>query len=153
MIQRIQTVYLFLIALILIIPFLFPIAQVFIPNDASYNFYAYGVVENGNEFPLIARYWALLILYIGMILLPLINIFFYKKRFLQLRLCIVEIILLLGSLVLMWLFVRHFTNSMGADVIYKVTFVLPLVCVVFAYMAMRGITNDIKLLKSYDRIR
>lgn len=96
-------------------------------------------------------YWALFILSLFTILLPLITIFLYKKRFLQVRLCIVEIVLLIGSGILMWYHIRQF----GADatVLYKFSFILPVVCIIFTYMAIRGIVKDIKLLKSYDRIR
>ena len=38
MIQRIQTIYLLVIALIMTIPLYVPIAQLLIPNAASYNF-------------------------------------------------------------------------------------------------------------------
>lgn len=44
MIQRIQTIYLLVVAIIMTIPLYVPIAQLLIPNDASYNFFTYGVV-------------------------------------------------------------------------------------------------------------
>ena len=153
MIQRIQTVYLLIIAIIMAIPLFAPIAQVLVPNDASYNFFTYGVVMIGQQTVLQANYWALLILNIFMIGLPFVTIFLYKKRFLQIRLCIAEIILLLGSMILMWYHINQFQSNIDADIIYKISFILPLVCVILAYMAMRGIFKDIKLLKSLDRIR
>ena len=148
MIQRIQTVYLLIIAIVMAIPLFAPIAQGLVPNDASYNFFTYGVVMIGQQTVLQANYWALLILNIFMIGLPFVTIFLYKKRFLQIRLCIAEIILLLGSMILMWYHINQFQSKIDAE-----SFILPLVCVVLAYMAMRGIFKDIKLLKSLDRIR
>ena len=38
MIQRIQTIYLLVVAITMTIPLYVPIAQLLIPNDASYNF-------------------------------------------------------------------------------------------------------------------
>ena len=153
MIQRIQTVYLLIIALVMAIPLFVPIAQILIPSDASYNFFTYGVVLIGQQSVLQAHYWALFILNIFMIGLPIVTVFLYKKRFLQLRLCIAEIILLVGSMILMWYHINQFQSNINADIIYKISFILPLVSVVLAYLAMRGIFKDIKLLKSLDRIR
>lgn len=61
MIQRIQTIYLLVVAIIMTIPLYVPIAQLLIPNDASYNFFTYGVVLIGENSVLQAHYWALLI--------------------------------------------------------------------------------------------
>ena len=49
MIQRIQTIYLLVVAIIMTIPLYVPIAQLLIPNDASYNFFTYGVVLIGEN--------------------------------------------------------------------------------------------------------
>ena len=153
MIQRIQTIYLLVVALIMTIPLYIPIAQLLIPNDANYNFYTYGVVLIGENNLLQAHYWALLIMNIFMIGVPLVNVFLFKKRFLQLRLCIVEIILLVGAMILMWYHIHQFSVQMNADILYKFSLILPVICIIFTYLAMRGIFKDIKLLKSLDRIR
>ena len=153
MIQRIQTIYLLVIALIMTIPLYVPIAQLLIPNAASYNFFTYGVVMIGENTELQAYYWALFILNIFTIGLPLVTIFLFQKRFLQIRLCIVEIILLVGTLVLMWFHISQFAGKMNADILYKFSFILPVICIIIANLAMRGIFKDIKLLKSLDRIR
>ena len=143
MIQRIQTIYLLVVAIIMTIPLYVPIAQLLIPNDASYNFFTYGVVLIGENSVLQAHYWALLIM----------NIFLFKKRFLQLRLCIVEIILLIGAIILMWYHINQFANKMNAEILYKFSLILPVICIIFTYLAIKGILKDIKLLKSFDRIR
>ena len=147
MIQRIQTIYLLVVAIIMTIPLYVPIAQLLIPNDASYNFFTYGVVLIGENSVLQAHYWALLIMNIFTIGVPLVNVFLFKKRFLQLRLCIVEIILL------MWYHINQFADKMNAEILYKFSLILPVICIIFTYMAIRGILKDIKLLKSFDRIR
>lgn len=154
MIQRIQTVYLLVIAILMIVLLFVPIAQVVVLGDGSYNFYTYGVVQIGDETTVsIVYYWALLTLSVCTIVLPLLTVFLYKKRFVQIRLCIVEIILLIGSLILMWYHIHQFGNKLNADVLYKFGFILPVMCIILTYMAIQGILKDIKLLKSYDRIR
>ena len=153
MIQRIQTIYLLVVAIIMTIPLYVPIAQLLIPNDASYNFFTYGVVLIGENSVLQAHYWALLIMNIFTIGVTLVNVFLFKKRFLQLRLCIVEIILLIGAIILMWYHINQFADKMNAEILYKFSLILPVICIIFTYMAIRGILKDIKLLKSFDRIR
>ena len=119
MIQRIQTIYLLVVAIIMTIPLYVPIAQLFIPNDASYNFFTYGVVLIGENSVLQAHYWALLI----------------------------------GAMILMWYHINQFADKMNAEILYKFSLILPVICIIFMYLAMRGIFKDIKLLKSLDRIR
>ena len=151
MIQRIQTIYLLVVAIIMTIPLYVPIAQLLIPNDASYNFFTYGVVLIGENSVLQAHYWAFMNIFtIGV---PLVNVFLFKKRFLQLRLCIVEIILLIGAIILMWYHINQFADKMNAEILYKFSLILPVICIIFTYLAIRGILKDIKLLKSFDRIR
>ena len=147
MIQRIQTIYLLVVAIIMTIPLYVPIVQLLIPNDASYNFFTYGVVLIGENSVLQAHYWALLIMNIFTIGIPLVNVF------LQLRLCIVEIILLIGAIILMWYHINQFADKMNAEILYKFSLILPVICIIFTYLAIRGILKDIKLLKSFDRIR
>ena len=119
----------------------------------SYNFFTYGVVLIGENSVLQAHYWALLIMNIFTIGIPLVNVFLFKKRFLQLRLCIVEIILLIGAIILMWYHINQFANKMNAEILYKFSLILPVICIIFTYLAIKGILKDIKLLKSFDRIR
>ena len=107
----------------------------------------------GENSVLQAHYWALLIMNIFTIGIPLVNVFLFKKRFLQLRLCIVEIILLIGAIILMWYHINQFANKMNAEILYKFSLILPVICIIFTYLAIKGILKDIKLLKSFDRIR
>ena len=153
MIQRIQTLYLLAISISMGLLLFSPVAQVVVPNDMTYNFYTYGVIDITGQDPEPIYYWALLVLNLITILLPLVTIFLYKKRFLQIRLCIVEIILLLGCCGMMVYLIRHFSQELEANILYKTGLIIPIICVIFTYMAMKGIWRDIRLVKSYDRIR
>lgn len=154
MIQRIQSLYLFLAAAVATLPFFFPVARFHVANDATYDFFAYGIVETGAAEPVTALYWAQLILFFFLALVPLFTLFCYKKRLLQVRLCLVEFILCAGSLILMWVHIRHFGKTIpGLEITYLLPFVLPLVSLVLTWLALQGIFKDINLLKSYDRIR
>mgnify|MGYP001702943575 CR=1 FL=1 len=61
--------------------------------------------------------------------------------------------LLIGAMILMWYHIHQFANKMNAEILYKFSLILPVICIIFMYLAMRGIFKDIKLLKSLDRIR
>ena len=153
MIQRIQSVYLFIVAAVMALPSFIPIARIVTPEKSIFNFYTYGVEQTGTNEALTVYFWPLLVLSILSIGVPLVTIFLYKKQFLQFRLCVVEIVLLLGNLFLMWYHIQQFEGHVQAEVSYKFSFILPVACVILVYLAIRGILKDINLLKSYDRIR
>ena len=151
MIQRIQSVYLLLITVLMMLPLFVPIAQIVLPGVPLHDFYVYGVVQEGGE--VVAYYWLLLLAVALGIGIPFVTIFLYRKRGLQLRLCLVEIILCIVTFLLMWYDVSRFGKTLEGGVLYKFSFILPLICVILGYLAARGIIKDINLIKSYDRIR
>ena len=80
--------------------------------------------------------------------LALINIFLFKKRTLQLRLCVLGILL---EAVLIFLYYREVTTfSQGT---YSLTSILHSVIVLAFVLAARGINKDSKILKESDRLR
>lgn len=153
MIQRIQTLYLALTTFIAVLMIFMPVATLWVPNEASYEFYTTQVMQVSEPPIHIAYNWMSLILNAILILLPIVTIFVYKKRFLQMRLCVVNIVLLLGMLVLMWVQISHMIGEIDADRQIRVAFGFPLIGIVLTWLALRGIIRDITLLKSYDRIR
>jgi hypothetical protein len=78
----------------------------------------------------------------------LINIFLYKKRTLQLRLCVLGILLEAG---LIFLYYRETTTFTQGT--YSLTAILHSVIVLAFVLAARGINKDSKLLKESDRLR
>ncbi len=92
-------------------------------------------------------------------LLPLVTIFLFKKRMLQLRLCVVEIILAIGVLIIegvyYYLGSRSFDVSALGDATSSISIAaaLPIAVIIFSYLALRGIFKDEMLVKSLDRIR
>ena len=153
MIQRIQSVYLFLVTVIMILPLCVPIARMIVPDASTYEFYSYGVVQTGEQAEVQAYYWGLFCLNGIAIVMPFAAIFLYKRRLLQMRLSLIEIFLCLGITALMWYHINYFSKEMEIDVLYRFSFILPVVCSILSYLATRDIIKDINLLKSYDRIR
>lgn len=153
MIQRIQSVYLLLSVIITALLFFMPVANLTVPQEFTYRFYTTKVVQAGSPDIFIAYNWMSLVLNSVITSLSAVIIFLYKKRFLQLRLCIVNIILLLGLLLLMWLQVHNMTGELQADRQWGLSMGFPLISAIFNWLALRGIIKDIALMKSYDRIR
>lgn len=89
--------------------------------------------------------------------LPLVSIFLYKNRMLQIRLCAVEIVLLIGSLVFMGIY-YYLSNRLFAQMEFhtqgfRIAIVFPIVSLILVYFAIRAIFRDELLVKSLDRIR
>lgn len=153
MIQRIQSLYLFFTVIVTGLLFFMPVARLSVPNELTYDFYTTKVIQSG-EVPVFITYnWMSLILNACITLLPLVTIFLYKKRFLQLRLCVANVILMLGMIVLMWVQLHRLTGELNADQQLCIGFCFPLIGIILTWLALRGIIKDIALLKSYDRIR
>ena len=100
--------------------------------------------------------------YMGVVLalacvLPFITIFLFKRRLLQLRLCVVEMVLLVGSAVMegvyYFLSYRVFAEQTFHTQVLKPAVVLPLVCLLFAYLAARAFFRDELMVRAADRIR
>ena len=81
-------------------------------------------------------------------ILALINIFLYKKRTLQLRLCVLGILL---EAVLIFLYYREVTTFLQGT--YSLTAILHSIIVLAFVLAARGINKDEKLIKTSDRLR
>ena len=126
MIQRIQTIYLLVITALMAV-------MIFMPH----------------AFPFRDKMVSLLLMVLAA-LLPFVIIFFYKKRRIQVRLCIVEIILLLGVQVCAAFSVVCHPGGFSACTIPGI---FPLVGVLLACLALRAIIRDERLVRSADRIR
>jgi hypothetical protein len=145
MIQRIQTVFLFLAALVFGSLLKLPLA---VSNKPSVQFLSDSVFD-------VTDHPALIGLTILGSVIALISIFLYKKRPVQLKLgyviIVVAILLPLISFLL-------FTNaSAGADPSVQVAdqagMYMPVAAILFAALANHFIKKDNKLVKSMDRLR
>lgn len=162
MIQRIQTIFLLCTAIVAGLMFFMPAATIVVPGQGVYEYYSSSVKMLGNQPEhYMATNWISLILNILIIVLAIITIFARKPKtksakpslLLQLRLCFVNIVFMLGMVVLMWLQIRNIANDLQAEWNVNTGFIFPVVGIVLTWLAIRGIVKDITLLKSYNRIR
>ncbi|MFI3332982.1 MAG: DUF4293 domain-containing protein [Rikenellaceae bacterium] len=154
MIQRIQTIYL-LAAISLMATFILSPLATFITTDNIYALSVMGLKDADGTMVYSMPY--LIIISALTAILPLINIFLFKKRMLQIRLCVVQIVLLLGTLVIggvyYYLSNRYFGGEGTVEASIRIVCALPLAAVFFDYLALKAILKDELLIKSLDRIR
>lgn len=155
MIQRIQTLYLLGVVVLTTLMMCLPLAY-FVGGEETFNLYGYGLrsVATGEMYKTTVILAIMLVL---SALLPLVNIFLYKRRMTQIRYCVVEFVLLIGSLIMLavhyYLFYRAFVDFEFHAQGVKVTMLLPIASLFLNYLAMKAIAADEMLVRSVDRIR
>lgn len=147
MIQRIQTVYIFIAAVLTGLLLQLDFAELAV-NGELYVFDAMGITQGDqvifDGLPVMA--------FIGLItLIHIVIIFMYKHRIRQMRLLTFTIILLLGLLGILFYFI--YAGFENVEVAYKIPIILPLIAAILDYLAIRAIGKDEALVRSLDRIR
>ena len=142
MIQRIQTIFLLLTVLVSVALFYVPLFEL--------------PVAAGEGLPktfMISSNSVLMILWAAIGVFSFGVIFLFKNRPFQLKAC--RFILLLIFVMIGLLFYTSDTFSSGLDqkVVYKIGTYLPLLQVVFIFLAHRAIKKDDDLVRSADRLR
>lgn len=154
-----QSLYLLIIFALMLTLLFIPLATL-IGGSEEYSVTAWGIkslTEQGGGYIVPNLYMGILTLLAA--LLPLVNIFFFKKRLLQMRLCLMEIVLLVGVQVYIGIYIIGSNNALSeADLAfssmrYSAADVLPLICIILCILAFRGIARDHALIRSLDRIR
>jgi hypothetical protein len=147
MIQRIQTIFIFLAGLLTATLLKLKFADL-LAGDEFYQFTARGITS-GEEI----KYNGLpVMVFIGLItLIHLIVIFLYKKRIIQMRILGFTIILLLGLTGVLFYFM--YAGFDEVSVVFKIPMAFPLIAAILDYLAIRAIGKDEALIRSLDRIR
>ena len=140
MIQRQQTLWFLLATAAAIFTFMFPFAtgEKLVEKTAMRQ--STEIIAGGNFFTLI--------LSIASIGISAVTIFMFKDRKLQLKLCILGLLISVLILVLYFMEMNKLLKSTPA-----LWAVLPVVVVISYFMAFRNIRKDEKLVKSLDKLR
>jgi hypothetical protein len=156
MIQRVQSIWLLLTTLTLICLIFFPITsnhatgEVFSIYTSSFRREFNGASGGGYSlslFPLL-----LIIANVILAFLSFINIFLFKNRTLQKRMCVIIMVLLAGFN--FWVLQAAQSIPGGLkDVSVSVGAFLPILAIIWCFLAFRGIRNDERLIRSADRLR
>lgn len=144
MLQRIQTLYLLIASVLMALVTLLPMVTF--------------TTATGEE---VLKAFDLI--YIGALLtictlLPFVTLWLFKNRWLQIRLCFAELVLLVGAQIFTIAYSTRVTNGMresltGLVADKSITIIFPAVAMVLVALAIRGIIKDQQLIKSLDRIR
>ena len=154
MIQRIQSLFLLLSSALIFLIFMLPLSELLVNENLIYIFRYRGIYEIAdNSEVLTIPSMPLAILFGVILIISLISIFLFKNRMLQMRLSIINIMLMLGSYGLAYYYLFIAFNELGADLHFSIVGTFPLISAILTYMAFRGIKKDEKLIKSLDRIR
>lgn len=155
MIQRVQTIYLLLAAVFSGLMFFFPFIEMVDSSQYLLQFNYNGIFRlepNGNL--LLQSALPVTIIISATLVLSLVTIFLYKKRILQMRLCIYNILLLLGTMGLIYYYYSQIADKLAiGEQAFRPAFIFPLAAAILNFLAFRGIRRDEKLVRSYDRIR
>jgi len=154
MIQRIQTVYLLLVALLTASMFFTPFVTFISETEVSqYILTIKGLALTGEKSSVLFRVWPIVAILIVSLIITLVTIFLYKRRLLQIRLSIVSIFLMAGIIGLTYYYSNSISLQMKVESTYGFSFVFPLIAIILDYLAIRSITKDEKLIRSLDRLR
>ncbi|MCC8035781.1 MAG: DUF4293 domain-containing protein [Rikenellaceae bacterium] len=153
MLQRIQSLYLLFAVILMAMMLGMPLGR-FLEGDNEYIFRAFGIYSETSEVggavvPLPYLGYLLVIT----ALVPLVTIFFYKNRLLQIRLCFMEFVLLAGSQIFVIFYLVRANTIDDGTVSYSLLDIVPLIALVFVWLAYKGIVRDEALVRSLDRIR
>jgi hypothetical protein len=150
MLQRIQSVYLLLAATAMLISVSLPLASFFF-NTEEVLFEAMGIYFNGE---LTDSTWGLFFIGLLSSILSLITLFFYKKRILQIRFSIFNIVLMIGFY-LYFGFIMFKVYPVNNLEFSKVGFgaIMPIISIIFTILAIRKIGADEALVQSLNRLR
>lgn len=155
MIQRIQSLFLFLAALSAAIMFVFPLANFY--GDSNFTFYVYKLAFHDPEPSLqLSPYFLLPLMgvIILIILLASLAIFSFKNRKRQMTLTKISMALTLVLLAGYFLgYMGILEKAVGNPPEYQFSSFMPVLVFIFLFLANRGINKDEKLIKSMDRLR
>jgi len=154
MIQRIQSLWLFLATCTLIAVLFLPIGNfIFTMPHGRYECTAFNMTQALDVLPLHLPVWLIPLFSIVAGLLSFFAIFLFKKRDRQIRWVwaafIFEVILAVG-LTSMFL---YFKFALDAWVGFGPAVLMPFLALLLDYLAIKGIKKDDALVKSLDRIR
>lgn len=154
MIQRIQTLFLILALACMAMFYFFPFGNI---TTAYEEIVPIGVLgcDYTNEKGDIQHFSTLflLILISISVITTLISIFLYKKRMLQIRFNVFNIVLQLGSIGMVFFYLIQAKREFGVDYSTGFLIVLPLAAAILTFLAIRAIARDEALIRSIDRLR
>jgi hypothetical protein len=155
MIQRIQSVYLFLTTLLSLL-FLRASFLTFVDKSGSIIKVSFtGILssKSGGAFELIEKTIPITVLVVLISIVSVIAIFLYKNRKVQLSFSLAAIILTCLLIATSLYYCLHIIKVYQCEIVPGFSMLIPVLILISSFLAYRGIKKDDLLVKSYDRLR
>jgi hypothetical protein len=155
MIQRTQSVYLLLVAVMMSFMLIRPYAEFVLTDGQKLAFYSHAMVySDGAGNPIYKTTIPITALVVTIGLLSFINIFLFNNRIRQLRICLINVVLLLALLIVLFSYYTSAKHSFDISFYsFRVPAIFPLVSIILTFLAYWNIHKDELLVDSYNRIR
>ncbi len=152
MIQRIQTVFLFLAVVCMVVCLCLPMG-LFLPDDLSagielFNLWSIRLDDASRSF----SNWPMFALLLLAATISLFAIFAFKNRKKQAKMCVAAILLCVAWYIALAFF-GYILEPANTKFYPAIMVVLPLVAIILLFMARHRINADEKLVRAADRIR
>lgn len=156
-IQRWQTVLLFVAAAVMAAFSFLTIGQVNTPDDtylfSAIGFKYAGEPDAGQPVGYVAHTWFFFILSVMSAVLPLIAIFLYRNLKLQMRVCVVALLFMIACVACGGAAAYNTFEGAGVEVSFNQNVCAPFLAIIATVMAWQRINADKRLLESADRLR
>ena len=156
MIQRVQSVYLLLVTVVMSFLIVSPYARMVDADNQILIFKSHAIVieANSGEPHTYKSTIAIISLVLLTSLISFVCIFLYNRRLIQIRICIINTVLLIMLLFVMYLYYKITYNNLDVtDHSFRISAIFPMISIVLTIMAYRAIRHDDMLVNSFDRLR
>jgi len=149
MIQRIQSVYLLVVTILMVICMCSPVGSIIASTNEISEFgnLCITLPDGTKDYAT----WALFVILLVVAGLSFGTIFLFKKRMLQIRLTIFSSVMLIGYYLALVAYI--FMLAEDTSFTPSWTICLPFIGIILNWLAIRGIGADEALVKAYDRLR
>lgn len=151
MIQRKQTLYLLLSAVLMTLVVFLDSAKVFTAVDGVYSFTSLGYSNEVGT--LVMPMWLLAVLNVLLVLFSFFTIFLFKNRLLQMRFTMLGLLLKVGFIFLAYVLMTNFKPEGYVGMSFTPWAALPFLAIILDYLAHRGIAIDERKVRFMDRLR
>jgi hypothetical protein len=155
MIQRIQSIYLALTALLSLTILKGDFLNFIDKSGTLFKITFNGIVRDtgGKGSEIIEKLLPLSVIIVLIPVISLVTIFLYKKRNIQLLFTLILIIIISGLIVISSLYSLSIISKYGVEFKPGIKMIVPVIMLILSILAYRGIMKDDLLVKSYDRLR
>ena len=150
MIQRIQTLYLLIVTVLLIVAMCIPVGSFTYADGTASEFTNLGVyLQSGCD----SSPWGMFAILLLSAIISFATIFLFKNRMLQIRMTIFNSILLIGYYLTFLAFMFVLKKDLSATFQISWALCLPLISIILNWLAVRAIGRDEVMVKAADRLR